>query len=80
MPEAKTKLESKIAPLCISIETVKVSFFLSGVEVLQVPGVEVSLFLLRPVVSGLGTKRDTSTLNDIILLFPYTTCSMFVNL
>jgi hypothetical protein len=72
MPEAKTKLESKIAPLCISIETIKVSFFLSGVEV--------SLFLLRPVVSGLGTKRDTSTLNDIILLFPYTTCSMFVNL
>jgi hypothetical protein len=27
---------SKIAPLCISIEAVKVAFFLSGVEVLQV--------------------------------------------
>jgi hypothetical protein len=33
---------SKIAPLCISIETVKAAFFLSGVEVFQVLGVEVS--------------------------------------
>jgi hypothetical protein len=40
---------SKIAALCISIETVKVSFFLSGVEVLQVLGVEVSQRRLDPV-------------------------------
>jgi hypothetical protein len=34
---------SKIAPLCISIETVKVAFFfLSGVEIFQILGVEVS--------------------------------------
>jgi hypothetical protein len=34
---------SKIAPLCISIKMVKLSFFfLSGVEVLQVLGIEVS--------------------------------------
>jgi hypothetical protein len=33
---------SKIAPLCISIETVKATFFESGVEIFQVLGVEVS--------------------------------------
>jgi hypothetical protein len=33
---------SKIAPLRISIEQVKVAFFLSGVEVLQVLGVKMS--------------------------------------
>jgi hypothetical protein len=32
---------SKIAPLGISIETVKMAFFVSGVEILQVLGVEV---------------------------------------
>jgi hypothetical protein len=33
---------SKIALLCISIETLKVAFFVKGVEILQVLGVEVS--------------------------------------
>jgi hypothetical protein len=33
---------SKIAPLVISIETVKIAFFVSGVEILQVLGVKVS--------------------------------------
>jgi hypothetical protein len=34
----------QIGPLCISIETVKVIFFfVSGVEILQVLGVEVSI-------------------------------------
>jgi hypothetical protein len=31
---------SKIAPLCISIETVEVAFFVTGLEALQILGVE----------------------------------------
>jgi hypothetical protein len=31
---------SKIAPLCISIETVEVAFFVTGLETLQILGVE----------------------------------------
>jgi hypothetical protein len=49
-------------------------FFLSGVEILQVLGIE-CLFELRPVrvgrspISGLSTKRFTSTLYNIIYYF-----------
>jgi hypothetical protein len=33
---------SKIAPLCISIETVEVAFFVTGLETVQILGVEMS--------------------------------------
>jgi hypothetical protein len=33
---------SKIAPLCISIETVEVAFFVTGLETVQIQGVEIS--------------------------------------
>jgi hypothetical protein len=33
---------SKIAPLCISIETVEVAFFVTGLETLQMLGIEMS--------------------------------------
>jgi hypothetical protein len=35
-------MRSKIVPLCISIETVEVAFFLTGLETLQIQGVEMS--------------------------------------
>jgi hypothetical protein len=34
--------QSKIAPLCISIETVEMAFFWSGLETLQILGAEMS--------------------------------------
>jgi hypothetical protein len=34
--------QSKIASLCISIETVEVTFFVTGLETLQILGVEVT--------------------------------------
>jgi hypothetical protein len=33
---------SKIAPLCISIETLEVAFFVTGLETVQILGVEMS--------------------------------------
>jgi hypothetical protein len=47
---------SKIAPLCISINTVNVSFFLSGVEVL---GIEVS--------RGDSTESNVSICHDLFV-------------
>jgi hypothetical protein len=56
------KTSGRKSLLCISIETVEVPFFVIGLETLQNHGVE-GLFVLR---LGLGTKRLTSILNDII--------------
>jgi hypothetical protein len=59
-------MRSKIAPFCISIEMVKLSFFfLSGVEVFQVLGVEVSH---RRTVGKMTEKLAKSRKNQNNLL------------
>jgi hypothetical protein len=51
----------KITPMCISIETVKVAFFLSGVEVVQVLEVEVSI--------GGPTKSNVKSFEAFITIY-----------
>jgi hypothetical protein len=52
---------SKTAPLCISIETVRVAFFVTGLETLQILGVEMS--------TGGSTESDVRSSEAFLMIY-----------